>query len=301
MTLLPNNNSWILPAPAKVNLHLWVTDILPDGRHALDTSFAFVDVADQLHVHRSTRLEVSCSSPHLSGPSNLVYRVLESLQKKYHVQDGLSIHIEKKIPEQAGLGGGSSDAATALLAASTIWGLNLSLQTLIDFATPWGADIPCFLFGRSSLASGVGEKLTVNPQPLHKAAVLLARPAEGLSTKAVFDHFDAHAALTMQQTLATMRAASQSASSIGQNMLEASAVSLLPELDPLLTQMRSDVRKAWMSGSGSCCISLCDSMAEAEQLAEAVSRDHLASWTHVGHLLTEHPLPQHYRLVDKDD
>ncbi|MFQ5582501.1 MAG: 4-(cytidine 5'-diphospho)-2-C-methyl-D-erythritol kinase, partial [Mariprofundaceae bacterium] len=181
------------PAPAKINLHLKVIGRRDDGLHELDTSFAFVDIADQLAVRPCSELKVSCSARHLEGEENLVHRALTAMRSQFGVNAGLEIHIEKHIPEQAGLGGGSSDAATAIMAANDIWQLGLSTDELIRFATPLGADIPCFLFGQASLACGIGEQLSVYPWPLPDGYFLLACPGDGLSTAEVFRHFDAYA------------------------------------------------------------------------------------------------------------
>jgi len=141
-----------LPAPAKINLHLLITGRDARGFHLLDTSFAYVDAADVLHVGIADDIRVTCSDPRLNGEDNLVHRVLHALRERFdpqpgsHVRRGLHVHIDKHLPSQAGLGGGSSDAATALLAANRLWGLNLDSAALIDFASPYGADIPCFLF-----------------------------------------------------------------------------------------------------------------------------------------------------------
>ncbi|MDQ6976022.1 MAG: 4-(cytidine 5'-diphospho)-2-C-methyl-D-erythritol kinase [Mariprofundaceae bacterium] len=288
-------NAWLLPAPAKINMHLWVTGVLDDGRHTLDTSFAYVDVYDTVHVLPCHALRVHCSNTALNGEYNIVYRVLQALRQHCGIATGLDVYIDKKIPEQAGLGGGSSDAATALLAACKIWNLSISLGDLIAFATPWGADIPCFLFGKSSYASGVGEQLQMNPNPLPDKALCLVRPSMGLSTKIVFEYFDRHDGLTAQTMLASLRAASLQGAFFGTNMLESSACSLLPEVGQLLRHLRRVSDTVWMSGSGSCCIALCNHKNEAKRLANQMKTLDNPCWTHVGRLLDEHPL--HYLIT----
>jgi len=305
-------------APAKINLHLNITGIFPDGRHALDTSFAFIDVYDTLHITASKQLSVGCSITSLSGERNLVFQVLQALKEKYHIQQGLSVYIDKKLPAEAGLGGGSSDAASALLAANHRWGLQLSKQELINFSASFGADIPCFLFGEASLATGIGEKLAPYPEAMPSSYICLARPSKGLSTKEVFKHFDRQekelnllllkdnnkspetqkeasklckkqSPLTHQASADTMRAASQGKVSIGENVLEESAIALLPEVGLLLQAMRQKVDLAWMSGSGSTCIALCSTQQQALLLANDLQQKGLANWTHAGRLLNKHP------------
>ena len=284
-------DSGIVRAPAKINLHLKVCGVLPDGRHLLDTSFAFVDVYDELEIHLASQLDVRCSDARLSGERNLVYQVLKALQQASGVQQGLSVFIQKNLPSEAGLGGGSSDAAVALLAANVLWGLHWDLSRLIALATPLGADIPCFLFGRASLASGVGEQLQELSQDLPEAWMCLVRPKTGLSTEAVFHHYDEQHEnmLTGKQAAATVRPASQGCFQIGDNDLEGSAVSLLDDVACLLRSMRQDGRHSWMSGSGSTCVCLCSSQEEANTLLDLLHQEGLVYWAHVGHVLRMHP------------
>jgi len=294
-----NSSEHTLPAPAKINLHLHVTGIRDDGRHELDTSFAYVDVADQLTIRTHNSLHVTCSDTHLEGESNLVWRVLTAMREHYGVSEGMHVHVEKLLPEQAGLGGGSSDAATAIIAANHLWGLNLPPDELITFAAPFGADIPCFLFGSASLAAGIGEHLIELPTPLPQQHIVLAHPGTGLSTAEVFARFDAGAQLTRHGAKDTMPARSSGQATkqaqkqtfrLGANDLEAVACDLCPELESLLAALRGQTDKAWMSGSGSACVALVDDADTARQQAEELQHADLARWTHVGKLLAVHPL-----------
>ena len=290
-----NSSEHTLPAPAKINLHLHVTGIRDDGRHELDTSFAYVDVADRLTIRTHNSLHVTCSDTHLEGKNNLVWRVLTAMREHYGVNNGLNVHVEKHLPEQAGLGGGSSDAATAIIAANHLWGLNLPPDELIAFAALFGADIPCFLFGSASLAAGIGEHLTELPAPLPQQRIVLAHPGIGLSTAEVFRRFDAGAQLTRHGAKDTMPARSSGQAlrqifRLGTNDLEAVACGLCPELESLLAALRGQTDKAWMSGSGSACVALVDDADAARRLAEELQHADLARWTHVGKLLAVHPL-----------
>lgn len=276
-----------LPAPAKINLFLRVGAILADGRHELETAFAFAEAHDILRFSDSDALLVSCSRPHLDGENNLVQRLLTAFRELHAVKQGLAVHVDKQLPEQAGLGGGSSDAATALLAANHLWGVHAPLDELIAFAAPFGADIPCFLYGRASLAGGIGEKLSDYPEPLPDRTMLLAWPGVGLSTAAVFKHFDAQAhSLTASGGVDTIRRGSPS---LGENDLEASASSLSPAVERLLAALRRQTDAAWMSGSGSACIALFGERQQAETAAEELQRQGLATWTHAGKMVTVHP------------
>lgn len=280
------------PAPAKVNLHLMVTAILENGYHALDTSFAFVDVGDELEIAPSDQLEVTCSQPHLNGENNLVHRLLQAFRHEYGINKGLIVHIVKNLPEQAGLGGGSSDAATALMVANRSWGTNLPTDELIRFATPFGADIPCFLYGKASVAHGIGEHLADYPGKLPAGMLLLAHPGSGLSTPEVFRHYDQHHAsdrpLTPPDGKDTIRA--QSVPELGLNDLEESATALSEPLNRLLLTMRSGADRVWMSGSGSTCVALLENRESATMLENRLKKSGVAAWTHIGSLQATHPL-----------
>ena len=279
-------------APAKINLHLKVTATLPNGYHELDTSFAYVDISDELTVSPADKLSVTCSKAHLNGEKNLVYRVLDAFRKQHGLSSGLSIHIDKQLPDQAGLGGGSSDAATALMVANIFWNIESSKEELIEFATPFGADIPCFLFQKASLARGIGEQLSDYPKTLPTGSILLAYPGIGLSTPEVFNCFDQQAnevvALTHNDSVDTIRANSETA--IGDNDLEACACSLSTEVGSLLKEMQRVSNMVWMSGSGSTCIAMFESRQEADAVASMLLERKLATWTHVGRVLRKHPL-----------
>ncbi len=275
----------ILPAPAKINLFLHITAVYDNGMHALDTAFAYTQACDQLHIEPSDQLHITCSEQHLGGERNLVHQLLQAWREQHHITAGLHIHIDKHIPEQAGLGGGSSDAATAIMAANKLWGIDASIDELIDFATPFGADIPCFLYRKASLASGIGASLVDYPHALPTQTLLLARPESGLSTAEVFNHFDS--TLTTPDRLATMR---RDSPSIGENDLEASACKLNPDVAQLLVFLRQQTETAWMSGSGSTCVALFDSHQQANKVSDALQHHHLASWTHVGNICDIHPI-----------
>jgi 4-diphosphocytidyl-2-C-methyl-D-erythritol kinase len=280
-------------APAKVNLHLAVTGVLDHGFHALDTSFVYVDAYDILSIAPSDTLQVRCSIEALSGESNLVYQVLKAFQEKHDVTQGLAVLIEKHLPAQAGLGGGSSDAATALMVANKLWQIGCTKEELIDFAKPFGADIPCFLFTQASLAQGVGEKLTPYTKDIPSEHVVLAWPGEGVSTAAAFKHFDENKfhALTDEKAGAKVRARSEVGDfELGYNDLEKSAIALCSPLQDLLLLMRQQSIRAWMSGSGSACVALCHSEDDAHKLVALLQQKALVSWVHVGHFLPKHPL-----------
>ncbi|WP_100264844.1 4-(cytidine 5'-diphospho)-2-C-methyl-D-erythritol kinase [Mariprofundus ferrinatatus] len=290
-----------LPAPAKINLHLFVTAIRDDGMHELDTSFAYTDICDEVIIEDCAELKVTCSNPSLSGERNLVYRLLEAFRARHGISDGLALHIVKHIPEQAGLGGGSSDAATALLAANRLWKAGCSLQELIAFAAPFGADIPCFLYGRTSWAHGIGERLNDYPEVLPEKTLLLVWPGSGLSTAEVFRHFDhevdsGRRSLTPYGGVDTIR---PNSANLGRNDLEGSACSLSNGVSQLLSSLRKESVLAWMSGSGSTCIALFSDSGQAGKVAAQLKAQNPSFWTHVGSMRERHPLDRKYWDVAK--
>ncbi len=289
-----------LPAPAKINLYLRVTGIRPDGMHELDTAFAYTDLNDWLTFRPASEIAVHCSEAQISGEANLVHRVLTAFRAHYGISQGLEVQIEKRIPHQAGLGGGSSDAATALLAANRLWQVGLDRETLIRFSAPFGADIPCFLYGRASVATGIGDTLRDYPDALPQQTLLLVRPGSGLSTPAVFRHFDralaADGALTASEALDTMR---RDPPQLSDNDLETSACSLNGDVQRLLQRMRETGKMAWMSGSGSACIALFDAADDAEHVAGLLHTSQLAEWTHIGAVVCEHPVSEDWDVAKR--
>ena len=149
------------PAPAKLNLFLHITGRRPDGYHALQTVFQLLDWGDTLHfalredgqVRRKTEVDG------VPEASDLVVRAAQLLKAHTGTPLGVTIEIEKRLPMGAGLGGGSSDAATTLLALNRLWRLNLARDVLQDLALKLGADVPFFVFGQNAFAEGVGEAL----------------------------------------------------------------------------------------------------------------------------------------------
>ncbi|WP_417698360.1 4-(cytidine 5'-diphospho)-2-C-methyl-D-erythritol kinase [Psychromonas sp.] len=174
------------PAPAKLNLFLYITGQRSDGYHNLQTLFQFIEHCDFLTISANKSGKITIT-PEIQGvplESNLIYRAARLLQEHTHCSLGAHIELEKNLPMGGGLGGGSSDAATTLVALNYHWQLNLSDQTLAAIGVKLGADVPIFVHGKAAIAEGVGEKLTsVSPaQPYY----LIAVPSCHISTPDVF-------------------------------------------------------------------------------------------------------------------
>ncbi len=173
------------PAVAKLNLMLRITRRRADGYHELQTVFQFLDLYDQLSFQIRQDGNISCSGiPGLQDKDNLIVRAARLLQQNAHTNLGADIHIEKRLPMGGGLGGGSSDAATTLLALNQLWNTGLERPQLADLGLQLGADVPVFIYGQAAWAEGIGEKLT--PVSLPEAWYLVVNPAVHVSTSEIF-------------------------------------------------------------------------------------------------------------------
>ena len=174
------------PAPAKLNLFLHVTGRRADGYHALQTAFRLIDLADTLRFTSRTDGEVLLRQPLPGVPpeQDLCVRAARLLKQSTGHRGGVEIGLEKRIPMGGGLGGGSSDAATTLLALNHLWRLGLARSRLQQLALELGADVPVFVFGESAFAEGVGERLA--PLALPEAWYLVLVPPVAVSTAEVF-------------------------------------------------------------------------------------------------------------------
>ncbi|MET1022950.1 MAG: 4-(cytidine 5'-diphospho)-2-C-methyl-D-erythritol kinase, partial [Pseudoxanthomonas sp.] len=176
------------PAPAKLNLFLHITGRRQDGYHQLQTVFRLLDWGDTVHLRvRSDDGVIVRQGSSVSGVAeadDLAVRAARLLQKEANVAKGADISLEKRIPAGGGFGGGSSDAASVLLALNQLWGLDLGLDRLADLGLQLGADVPVFVRGENAWAEGVGEELTVIGLP--PAWYVLADPRIHVPTKDLF-------------------------------------------------------------------------------------------------------------------
>jgi 4-diphosphocytidyl-2-C-methyl-D-erythritol kinase len=174
-----------IPAPAKLNLFLHITGRRADGYHQLQSAFMLIDWADTLHFERRTDGRISREDLLQVLPDeDLIVRAARALQKATGTPQGAHITVEKRVPSQAGLGGGSSDAASALLALNRLWQLDLSREQLAAIGLQLGADVPFFIQGGNAWVEGIGERIT--PLTLARRHVLVVKPTAGLETRAIF-------------------------------------------------------------------------------------------------------------------
>ena len=249
-----------LPAPAKLNLFLHITGRRADGYHTLQTLFALLDFGDTLHFRllETTDIRVKPALPGVPLEQNLIYLAARLLQSATQCRQGAEIRLEKRLPMGGGIGGGSSDAATTLLALNHLWQTGLSEDALAELGLQLGADVPVFVRGRSAWAEGVGE--IIFPAEIAESWYLVLKPACEISTRDIFSN----PALT-RDTPAIKLAASQT--QYCKNDCESIVRQQYREVDEALEWL-DNFGKGRLTGTGSCVFLECDSRTEAESLLQ---------------------------------
>ncbi len=250
------------PAPAKLNLLLHVTGRRADGYHELQTLFQLIDLCDTIavSVREDGRIERTAGPSQVEPDADLAIRAARSLQAAAGIRLGASLRVVKRIPLGGGLGGGSSDAATALLALNRLWGCGLSLEELARLGLSLGADVPVFVRGSSAWAEGVGERLTPVELPERWYAVI--HPGVAVSTRVVLQSPE----LTRNSPLITIRAFFESG---GRNDCEPVVRARYPEVADALDWL-ARWAPARLTGTGSCVFAACASAIDAERIAARV-------------------------------
>ena len=233
-------------APAKLNLFLHITGRRPDGYHLLQSVFMLLDWHDTLHFERRADSRLSREDLGAALPEDdLTLRAARALQQASGTSAGAHIRIEKRLPAEAGMGGGSSDAASCLLALNRLWGLRLPLASLEKIGLSLGADVPFFLRGHNAWVEGVGERIT--PITLPAARFAVVKPPRGLATKEIFRD----PALKRDSNSATISGFAADPWGFGRNDLEPVARQLCPEVGEAIEWLGSEGLRARMTGSGS--------------------------------------------------
>jgi 4-diphosphocytidyl-2-C-methyl-D-erythritol kinase len=238
-------------APAKLNLFLHITGRRADGYHLLQSVFMLIDWYDTLHFEvrphgQISREDLSTPLP----PDDLITRAARLLQQASGTPLGAHIAIEKSIPAQAGMGGGSSDAASCLLALNKLWKLNFSVNQLAKLGLQLGADVPFFLRGHNAWVEGIGEIIT--PIDLPPAQFVVVKPPEGLETSKIFGS----EALKRDTKPATISLFAADPYGFGHNELQPVAQCLCPQISEAIgwlekAKLAPAVIKGRMTGSGS--------------------------------------------------
>ena len=281
------------PAPAKLNLFLHVTGRRADGYHLLQSVFQLIDRADTLHfdLRDDEQIVRTNDVPGVPEEQDLIVRALRLLQAEYarrhgRLPPGIEVRVEKILPMGGGLGGGSSDAATALMAANHLWQAGLSQQELMNLGLPLGADIPFFLFGETAFAEGIGEALQAVRGPDCWYVVL--EPGVSVPTPAIFSAPD----LTRDTEpviiadFSSSYAESGSRIGFGKNDLQDVAERLFPPVREAVEWLGS-YGDARMTGSGACVFCAFSSERDADLVLARVPGKWKA-WK--AHSLGSHPM-----------
>lgn len=258
------DSDWL--APAKLNLFLHIVGRRADGYHLLQTVFRFISLADTLRFAPRTdgRIVLATPTPGVPPEQDLVVRAAETLKVSLgETAPGVTIHVEKHIPMGGGLGGGSSDAATTLIALNQLWGCGLSRERLQEIGLSLGADVPIFIHGRNCFAAGVGERFTDVAVP--EACYLLAMPPVHVPTAEIFRSPD------LRRDTPEIRPADWHPG-FGRNDMEPVACARHPEIARYLEALRhfGDAR---MTGSGACCFVQFDNEEAAEVARKTLPAD----------------------------
>lgn len=262
----------VLPAPAKLNLMLHITGQREDGYHHLQTIFQFVDFGDELTF--SPRLDNTLTlSPDMEDvpfESNLIIKAARSLQTiaaQRGMLVGADIELQKRLPMGGGLGGGSSDAATTLLALNHLWQLNLTLDELADLGLALGADVPVFVHGQAAFAEGVGEQLTPVPE-LDEPWYLVVCPQVHVDTGKIFSD----KRLTRNTPPISIRTALEQG---GNNDCQQIVSMIYPEIGKALNLLNK-FSFAKMTGTGACIFSSFGSEEEAQRVSDQLPAEYVS-------------------------
>nr|WP_218948085.1 4-(cytidine 5'-diphospho)-2-C-methyl-D-erythritol kinase [Pollutimonas harenae] len=296
-----------VPAPAKINLFLHVTGRRNDGYHTLETVFRFIDLCDSLSfdLRHDGKIERDAGAglPGLKVEDDLVLRAARALQKATGTTQGAQIRYEKRIPAGGGLGGGSSDAASTLIALNRLWQTHLSRAELMALARPLGADVPVFIYGRPAFAQGIGDILS--PVDLPERAYLVVQPPQHVSTADVFSAPDLtrNTACVKISVFADWQKINAPNNGLfknglfGSNDLESVVFTRHPLVEQAVKCLSRQGYSARMSGSGACVfvefVTLQEAQLARQQIISKMSRENddafvQGAWACPG--LIEHPL-----------
>jgi len=263
-------SEWLtLPAPAKLNLMLHITGRRADGYHNLQTLFQFIDLCDELSFRPRDDDQLTLE-PQIDGvdfEDNLIIKAARALQANSDKALGADIRLTKQLPMGGGLGGGSSDAATTLLALNHLWQLHLSFDQLADIGLTLGADVPVFVRGQAAFAEGVGEILTPTPE-LDEPWYLVVAPQVHVNTGKIFSN----KCLTRDTDPISIRTALRRE---GNNDCQAVVSTLYPEVGKALNLL-NNFSPAKLTGTGACIFSSFGSEAEAIRVSEQLPAEYVS-------------------------
>jgi 4-diphosphocytidyl-2-C-methyl-D-erythritol kinase len=261
---MANSDQLTLRSPAKLNLFLHIIGRRDDGYHLLQSVFQLIDWCDTIHLKSISENEVRRINaiPGVPPEQDLVVRAANLLKDFCKIEAGVEIDLQKEIPMGAGMGGGSSDAATTLIGLNALWNLNLSKETLCTLGLKLGADVPFFIFGQNAFVEGIGEK--IHAISLQSPDFLVLFPNKGIATASIFQDPELtrdHAQITIDGFLA-------SPMSFQSNDCQAVAMRICPEVKQALNWINQAIpgSQPRMSGSGSSVFAVLDPKTDSAKL-----------------------------------
>lgn len=273
-----NEDPPIWRAPAKLNLTLEIVAKRPDGYHAIESLMLPVDLCDELEFERTDgELALTCDAPGIpTDGRNLVMKAAEALRRRTGTRRGAAIQLKKTIPHEAGLGGGSSDAATTLFVLNELWELNLSPTELAAVAAEIGSDVAFFLVQSAAWCTGRGE-IAVPESTGQPLDAVIIKPSVGLSTKEIYGRVSVPARpVDGTPAREALRAGDKDA--LGRalfNRLQAPAFAVAPAVESLYRELAAlGPLGCQLSGSGSALFALCRDALEANRIAAAIRAVH---------------------------
>ena len=272
------------PAPAKLNLFLHVTGRRADGYHLLQTAFQLIDRCDTLDVEVRNDGQIIRTNdiPGVPAETDLIVRAARLLQEKTRCPLGANLTLHKILPMGGGLGGGSSDAATTLMALNRLWHTGLNKTELMSIGLQLGADVPFFIFGENAFAEGVGEELQAIQTPERWFVVI--EPGVQVPTPAIFSAKE----LTRDSKIVRIADFSSNAEMFWKNDLQTVACAMFPEVDEAVRWL-SQFGNAKMTGSGACVFcAFADESAADKVIAQMPER--WTSWK--AKALNRHPMDE---------
>tara|TARA_B100000795_G_scaffold268181_1_gene254584 strand:- start:4950 stop:5768 length:819 start_codon:yes stop_codon:yes gene_type:complete len=208
-----------LQSPAKINLYLRVLNKRPDGFHDLDSAFQLIDLFDNIEMSDidSSEVIIQCEPSIIKSEDNIILKAINDLKKDYKIDKGIEIKLKKNIPIGAGLGGGSSNAASVLLGLNKMWGLDISYSEMVKRGKSIGADVPFFIHGENAYVSGIGDQF--RPKKFNQEKYVLICPNISISTKEMFEYYSKEINLPLAENMDM------------QNSFLASVLSKYPEIN----------------------------------------------------------------------
>lgn len=274
-----------LLAPAKLNLYLHITGIREDDYHLLDSLIAFTEFGDDITVKLADDLTIAADGPYATGmpigEGNLMMRIARKLQGMATGNPGADIHVEKKIPVSAGVGGGSADAIAVMRALIQLWDLEIDDKEIYEIALELGTDLPVCYFGKTAFVDGIGENIR-EANPLPDCGVLLINPGVTLSTPVVFENRKggfSPADAFLKETIRTPDALADLLEDRVNDLTDA-AQQLAPVIREVLGALKRtpDCLAYKMSGSGATCWGIFETFEDAERTALALNQERPDWW-----------------------